>query len=324
MLDISNFGINALQNKTIAVFGFGSQGLAQSSNLKDSGLDVIVGLPEASSNFAKVKESGFEVFEFKEASKRADVIILLIPDEAHAEVFETAIKPYFKEGGTLIVAHGFSFHFGFIKEYEKWNIGMVAPKAVGAAVRKNFLEGSGIFSLYSEFHKINESLETILLEIAKGIGSKKVFKTSFKTECETDLFGEQVVLTGGIISLFTKAFETLTEAGYNEEISFYECVRELKLIVDLIHEKGVLGMYNSISNTAKFGGFNTGDFLIDESVKTKMKEVLKNIQNGEFARNFVKASIKSEYKKEIETKYKAGKFAEAEHNILNLLKHAKN
>lgn len=321
MLEISSLKINLLKNKTIAVFGFGSQGMAQSLNLKDSGMNIIVGLPENSKSFQGAKENDLQAFVFEEASKRADVIVMLIPDESHAYVFENFIKPFFKKNGLIIVAHGLSFHFDLVKNYQDFNIGMVAPKAVGKAVRANFINEEGIFGLYSIFHKNEEDAENLLLEYAKAIGCFKVLNTTFKEECETDLFGEQAVLCGGVISLLTKAFECLTEAGYNKEIAYYECIKELKLIVDLIYEKGISSMYSSISNTAKYGGFVTGDFLIDDSIKAKMKQVLTKIQTGEFAKDFIKASITQNYKKEIAMKYEENSsLIKAESNIFSIKK----
>ena len=301
MKDTQNIKLSNLQEKTIAVFGFGSQGVAQSLNLKESGLNVIIALRENSKNITIAEAQGFQVFTPLQAAKKADIILMLLPDETHAEVFQQEIRPYFKKGGTIVVAHGFSFHFGFVKDFAEYNIGMVAPKAVGKAVRKHFIEGIGIFSLYAIFNQVSQDLEEILTEIAVGIGSKKILKTDFKTECETDLFGEQAVLCGGVISLFRQAFEVLVEANYSPEIAYYECIHELKLIVDLIYEKGV----NPMSNTAKYGGLKVGDYLIDESVKNRMKIVLNNIQDGSFAKSFMKASLEEKYafKKEISEKY---------------------
>jgi ketol-acid reductoisomerase len=317
MKDLSQLQLNLTKTKKIAIFGFGSQGKSQALNLRDSGLNIIIALRENSASRKAAIAEGFQVETGEVASKKADIIMLLLPDETHKEIFDTEIKPNFKKGGTIIVAHGLSFHFGLMQNFADYNIGMIAPKAVGPAVRKNFLSGEGIFSLFAKFHEITTDLEDILLEIAFAIGTKRVLETDFKTECETDLFGEQVSIVGGVTSLLTKSFEVLLEAGYNPEIAYYECVQELKLITDLIYEKGIDAMFSSISNTAKYGAFKVGDFIIDESVKVRMKEALKNIQNGSFAQEFMKDK---NFKEEIGKKYRDTALIKAGKNVLNIKK----
>jgi ketol-acid reductoisomerase len=322
MRDLNEYKFKYVQNKLIAVLGYGSQGSAQALNLKDSGLNVIIGLDQNSKSRKIALKDGFEVFTIAEASNKADIILMLLPDEIQGSIFNSDIKPNFKKSGTLVVAHGFSFHFGYIKDFKEYNIGMLAPKAVGKAVRKNFLEKTGIFSLIAKFHEIDENLESILLDLAKGIGSKKALETTFKVECETDIFGEQAVLCGGVVSLFEKAFEVLIEDGYSPEIAYYECVHELKLIADIIYEKGLRTMFSSISNTAKYGGFTRGDYIVDETVKARMKEVLRGIQNGEFAREFMEASFEKKYsfKEKIASKYQNSELEKAGQNVINILK----
>lgn len=322
MRDVSQLKIEYLKNKVIAVLGFGSQGLAQSLNLRDSGLEVIIGLRNGSNSVSKAKNEGFDVMEPAIASKKSDVILVALPDEVHAQVFAEDIKPNFKRGNTVIVIHGLSFHFGYVSDFEEYNIGMVAPKAVGPAVRKNFIDKTGIFSLISKFHCINEEIDFILPEFAKVIGSKKILETTFKEECETDLFGEQVVICGGVISLFSKAFDVLVENGYSHEIAYFECIHELKLIMDLVHERGIDGMFSSISNTAKYGGLKVGDFIIDDTVKERMRKSLSEIQNGNFANKFINAMHAKEeiFGKEVQDRYKTSKLGIAGDNVINILK----
>jgi ketol-acid reductoisomerase len=321
MQDTSNIKPKQLNQKQIVIFGFGSQGVSQALNLRDSGFEVKIALKGGSSSLKFAIDEGFETTSFEEGAKIADVIMLLTPDETHGEIFSRYILPNFKAGGSIIVAHGFSFHFGFVKNFENFNIGMIAPKAVGKAVRSNFISGAGIFSLIAKFNQVNEDLEGILLEIAAGIGSKKVLSTTFKIECESDLFGEQAVLCGSIPSILKNAFDVLIEAGFPPLIAYYECVHELKLIADLIYEKGINSMFSAISNTAKFGGLTTGDFIVDENVKDKMREVLAKIQSGEFAGNFMKEALENDYqfKKEIADKFQFSGIETAGKDVINLL-----
>jgi ketol-acid reductoisomerase len=330
MKEIINPDLNSIEhfftkNKKIVMIGFGSQGSNQAQNLRDNGFNIKIALKEGSSSIEVARNVGFDVVSFEDGLKDAEIIILLTPDESHGEFFKTYIIPYFKKGGTVIVAHGFSFHFGYVKGFEDYNICMIAPKAVGRAVRENFLSGAGIFSLISIFHKVNEDVEQILLDLAYGIGSKKVLKTSFQEECESDLFGEQTVLCGGVVSLFKSAFEIMREAGFPDIIAYYECVHELKLIADLIYEKGVSSMFSSISNTAKYGGFKVGDFIVDESVKQRMREVLSKIKDGSFASNFMQEALEKNYcfKEEIKEKFTNSELEKAGQKVVNLLKNLK-
>jgi ketol-acid reductoisomerase len=322
MKNLSNFKLSFLQNKIVVMIGFGSQGSAWALNLKDSGFNIKIALQDGSKSKQKVLDAGFEVLSLEEGIKTADVVMMLIPDENHGEFFTQYIKPNLKKGAAIIVAHGFSFHFNFVNDYKNYNIGMIAPKAVGKAVRSHFIEKKPLFSLTAKFWEVDNNLTSILDEIAMGIGSKMVLETTFKEECESDLFGEQAVLCGGVVSLFKNAFDVMVEEGFSPFVAYYECIHELKLIVDLIYEKGVNDMFSSISNTAKFGGLKTGDFLINEDVKTKMKEVLTNIQNGSFAKSFMnEALIKNyQFKKEIEQKYKTSKLNKAGKEVINLFK----
>jgi ketol-acid reductoisomerase len=322
MRDISSLNPSICKNKQIVVVGFGSQGRAQALNLKDSSFNVKVALKESSPSKNEAERLGFAVLSFEKAIQIADIIMLLTPDETHAEFFLNYIKPNFKKGGTIIVAHGFSFHFKLITDFTEYNVGMVAPKAIGKAVRNHFINKAGIFSLIAKFHQANDELEQILLEIAFGIGSKKILETTFQVECESDLFGEQVVLCGGTISLFKNAFDVMVEAGFPPLIAYYECIHELKLIVDLIYEKGVNSMFSSISNTAKFGGFKVGDFLVDDTVKQKMKVVLADIKNGSFANTFITEALEKKYKfkQDITNTYKNSELEKAGEEVINLLK----
>lgn len=322
MKNLSNLKLSFLQNKIIVMIGFGSQGSSWALNLKDSGFNVKVALQDGSKSKQKVLDFGFEVLSLEEGVKTADVVMMLIPDENHGEFFAKYIKPNLKKGATIIVAHGFSFHFNIVNDYKNYNIGMVAPKAVGKAVRSHFVQKKPLFSLTAKFWEVDNNLTSILDEIAMGIGSKKILETTFKEECESDLFGEQAVLCGGVISLFKNAFDVMVEDGFSPFVAYYECIHELKLIVDLIYEKGVNDMFSSISNTAKFGGLKTGDFLINQDVKTRMKEVLTNIQNGSFAKTFMEEALTKNYqfKEEIEQKYKTSKLNKAGEEVINLFK----
>ena len=325
MKEISNFDTSFTKGKKILMVGFGSQGSNQAQNLRDSGFDIKIALKEGSPSIEVAKSMGFTVVSFEEGVKGVDILMLLTPDETHGEFFKTHIIPHFKKGGTVVVAHGFSFHFGYVKGFEDYNICMLAPKAVGRAVRGNFLSGAGIFSLIAVFHKVNDSVERILLDLACGIGSKKVLETTFQEECESDLFGEQTVLCGGVVSLFKSAFEVMREAGFPDIIAYYECVHELKLIADLIYEKGVDSMFSSISNTAKYGGLKVGDFLIDESVKERMREVLGKIKDGSFASSFMREALENNYhfKQEIKEKFVNSELEKAGQKVVNLLKDVK-
>ncbi len=281
--------LDPLKNKVCAVIGFGSQGHAHAMNLKDSGLNVIIGLYPASKSVAVAKEKGFEVFDTDEAVRRADVILLAIPDTKHASVFKKDIAPNLQPGKTLLVSHGFSIHFKTIVPPANVNVALVAPKGPGHIVRRTFEEGKGVPALIAVHQNPTKSAKQIALAWAKGIGGTRagVLETSFKEETETDLFGEQTVLCGGCSALIQAGFETLVEAGYSPEMAYFECLHELKLIVDLINESGISGMRFSISETAKWGDVSVGPKIIDAGVKRRMKAALKDIQTGKFAKTWV-------------------------------------
>ena len=281
--------LSILKDKTIAVLGYGSQGHAQAQNLKDSGLKVIIGLKKDSKSKIIAQKDGFEVYETSEAVKRADIIQILIPDEVQSEVYKKDIEPNLKEGDSIGFSHGFNIHFGQIVPPTNVDVFMVAPKGPGHLVRRMYVENKGVPGLLAVEQDFSGKAKEIGLAYAKGIGCTRagVIKTTFKEETETDLFGEQAVLCGGLTSLIKAGFETLVEAGYQPEIAYFECLNEMKLIVDLIYEGGLKKMRYSISDTAQYGDLTVGPKVIDDNVKKTMKEVLKNIQNGNFARDWI-------------------------------------
>lgn len=280
--------LSVLQGKTIAIIGYGSQGHAHAQNLRDSGLKVIVGLREGKSA-NKAKEDGFEVLSVAEATKRADVVQILMPDETQASVYKSEIEPNLKSDATLLFAHGFNVHFGQIVAKEGNDVLLVAPKSPGHMVRRTYEEGFGVPGLIAIHQNATGKAQQIGLAYAKGIGCTRagVIETSFREETETDLFGEQAVLCGGVSALVKAGFETLTEAGYAPEMAYFECLHELKLIVDLMYEGGLSTMRDSISNTAEYGDYVTGPRIVTEDTKKAMKEVLTDIQQGKFARDFM-------------------------------------
>ncbi|MSU60034.1 MAG: ketol-acid reductoisomerase [Pedosphaera sp.] len=278
-----------LKNKTLAVLGFGSQGHAHALNLKESGHNVIIGLYEGSKSIAVAEEKGFKVYLTAEAVRRADVIFVAIPDTKQPKAYERDIKPNLAPGKTLLFSHGFAIHFKTVIPPKNVNVIMVAPKGPGHIVRRQYLEGKGVPSLIAVYQG-GKAAKAIALAWAHGIGGTRagVIETNFKEETETDLFGEQTVLCGGASALVQAGFETLVEAGYSPEMAYFECLHELKLIVDLMNEAGISGMRFSISETAKWGDVSVGPKIIDASVKQRMKAALKDIQSGKFARNWVK------------------------------------
>jgi ketol-acid reductoisomerase len=290
--------LGVLKNKTLAVLGFGSQGHAHALNLKDSGLKVIIGLYEGSKSVAVARERGFEVVPTAEAVRRADVIMVALPDTKQPACYERDIAPNLAKGKTLLFSHGFSIHFKTIVPPKNVNVIMVAPKGPGHIVRRQYTEGKGVPSLIAVYQNPGKDAKRIALAWAKGIGGTRagVIETNFKEETETDLFGEQTVLCGGCSALVQAGFETLVEAGYSPEMAYFECLHELKLIVDLMNESGISGMRFSVSETAKWGDISVGPKIIDASVKKRMKAALKDIQSGKFARNWVK-EYKGGYKK---------------------------
>ncbi|MCQ4086836.1 ketol-acid reductoisomerase [Saccharibacillus sp. JS10] len=280
--------LSVLQGKTIAIIGYGSQGHAHAQNLRDSGLQVIIGLREGKSA-NKAKEDGFEVLSVAEATKRADLVQILMPDETQASVYKNEIEPNLKSDATLLFAHGFNVHFGQIVAKEGNDVLLVAPKSPGHMVRRTYEEGFGVPGLIAIHQNATGKAQQIGLAYAKGIGCTRagVIETSFREETETDLFGEQAVLCGGVSALVKAGFETLTEAGYAPEMAYFECLHELKLIVDLMYEGGLSTMRDSISNTAEYGDYVTGPRIVTEDTKKAMKEVLSDIQQGKFARDFM-------------------------------------
>jgi ketol-acid reductoisomerase len=279
-----------LQNKTLAILGFGSQGHAHALNLKESGFNVIIGLYEGSKSIAVAEEKGFQVFPTAEAVRRADVIFVAIPDTKQPAAYERDIRPNLAKGKTLLFSHGFSIHFKTIVPPKNVDVILVAPKGPGHIVRRQFTEGKGVPSLIAVYQNPSKQAKQVALAWARGIGGTRagVLETTFKEETETDLFGEQTVLCGGASALVQAGFETLVEAGYAPEMAYFECLHELKLIVDLMNEAGISGMRFSISETAKWGDVSVGPKIIDASVKKRMKAALKDIQSGKFAKNWVK------------------------------------
>jgi ketol-acid reductoisomerase len=287
-----------LQGKTCAVIGFGSQGHAHALNLKDSGIDVIVGLYKGSKSIPVAKEHGFETFDVADAVKKADIIFFATPDLKTASIYEEDVKPNLTDGKALLFSHGFAIHFKTVVPPENVDVIMVAPKGPGHIVRRQYLEGKGVPALIAVYQNPSKKAKKLALAWAKGIGATRagVLETSFKEETETDLFGEQTVLCGGLTALVQNGFETLVEAGYQPEMAYFECLHELKLIVDLMYESGIAGMRFSISETAKWGDVSVGPKIIDASVKKKMQRALKEIQNGKFAQGWI-----DEYKNGLST-----------------------
>ncbi len=290
--------LSVFQGKTLAVLGFGSQGHAHALNLKESGLNVIIGLYEGSKSIKVAREKGFEVVSSAEAVKRADVIMVALPDTKQASAYEKDIAPNLSKGKTLLFSHGFSIHYKTIVPPADVNVILVAPKGPGHIVRRQYTEGKGVPRLIAVHQNPGRNAKKIALAWAKGIGGTRagVIETTFKEETETDLFGEQTVLCGGASALVQAGFEVLVEAGYSPEMAYFECLHELKLIVDLMNEAGIAGMRFSISETAKWGDVTVGPKIIDASVKKRMQAALKDIQNGKFAKDWV-AEYKGGYKK---------------------------
>ena len=279
----------ALKGKTVAVIGYGSQGHAQAQNLRDSGVKVIIGQRKGSANYKLAVKHGFKPVSAAEAAAQADVIQILLPDEVQKAVYEQDILPYLKKGKTLVFSHGFNIHFKNIKPPKDVDVIMVAPKGPGHLVRSEFVKGGGVPCLIAIAQNASGKARDIALAHARGVGGLRAgaIETSFKNETETDLFGEQAVLCGGVSELVKAGFETLTEAGYPEELAYFECLHELKLIVDLFYQGGLSYMRYSVSNTAEFGDMVTGPRIVTPKTKAEMKKVLKEIQNGKFAKNFL-------------------------------------
>jgi ketol-acid reductoisomerase len=281
--------LGLLKGKTVGVIGFGSQGHAHALNMKDSGLDVIVGLYPGSKSWKKVEESGLRVGTVREVAEQADLIMMTVPDQVAREVYQQHIADALKPGNMVLWAHGFNVHYGQVQSPDDVDVTMVAPKGPGHLVRSVYVGGGGVPALIAVHQNATENAKQIALAYAKGIGATRggVLETTFKEETETDLFGEQTVLCGGVTSLIKNAFETLVEAGYQPELAYFECMHELKLICDLLYEGGMEYMRYSISDTAEYGDYSRGPRIVDARVKESMKQVLGEIQDGSFAREWI-------------------------------------
>ncbi len=281
--------LSLLDGKTVAIIGFGSQGHAHALNLKDSGVSVVVGLREGSESEAKAREGGLEVLPVADAASRGDVVMMLTPDERHHDIWEADVRDGVAEGNTLLFGHGFSVHYGEVEPPPGVDVALVAPKGPGHLVRRQYLEGSGVPGLVAVAQDASGTAKDLALAYARGIGCTRggVIETTFKDETETDLFGEQAVLCGGASELVQAGYETLVEAGYDPQMAYFECLHELKLIVDLMYEKGLQGMRYSISNTAEYGDYTRGKRVITDDTRAAMKQILTEIQNGDFAREWI-------------------------------------
>ena len=281
--------LSLIKSKTVAIIGYGSQGHAHANNLKDSGVNVVVGERAGSAQETKARTAGFTVKSAAEAVVGADVVMILVPDELQAKVYREEIAPNLKQGAALAFAHGFNIHFEQIVPREDLDVIMVAPKGPGHLVRSTYTQGGGVPCLFAVAQNASGQAREIALSYASanGAGRAGVIETTFRDECETDLFGEQVVLCGGLTALIQAGFETLVEAGYAPEMAYFECLHEVKLIVDLIYEGGIANMRYSISNTAEYGDFTRGPRIVTEQTKAEMRKILKEIQTGQFAREFI-------------------------------------
>jgi len=304
--------LNLIKGKKVAILGYGSQGHAHANNLRDSGVaEVVVGLRPGSGSAPKAEGAGFKVMAPAEAAKWADVVMMLTPDEGQAALYERDIADNIRAGAALAVAHGLSIHFNLINPRPDIDIFMVAPKGPGHLVRSEYVRGAGVPSLIAVHQDASGNCHDLALSYAcaNGGGRAAVIETTFKEECETDLFGEQTVLCGGLTALIQAGYETLVEAGYAPEMAYFECVHEVKLIVDLIYEGGMAGMRYSVSNTAEYGDYTRGPRVIDASVKERMKEILSEIQRGEFSREWVLENAAGQ------TSFKAKRRIGAEHQL---------
>ena len=306
-----------IKDKTVAVIGFGSQGHAHSMNLAESGCNVVVGLRKGSGHWKKAadfaeKNPNFKVMEVEDAAKAADIVMMLVPDELAADIYNAQVAPYMKEGDVLMFAHGFTSHFNLINPAKNIDVIMVAPKGPGHTVRTQYLEGKGVPSLIAVHQDYSGKAKDYALAYACGIGAGRagILETSFREETETDLFGEQAVLCGGVTELMKAGFETLVNAGYEPEMAYFECIHEMKLIVDLINQGGFAKMRYSISNTAEYGDYRTGKRLITDETRKEMKAVLTEIQNGTFASEFMQ-----EFSAGRKAKFLATRRVESEHQL---------
>ena len=306
----SDCNLGMLDGKTVAVIGYGSQGHAHAQNLHESGVDVVVGLRKSSGSWAKAEEAGLRVMEVSDAAKAADLVMMLVPDELAADLYNEQVAPFMKEGDVLLFAHGFNIHFNFIKPQPDIDVIMVAPKGPGHTVRSQYVEGKGVPSLIAVYQDYSGRAKDYALAYACGIGAGRagILETSFREETETDLFGEQAVLCGGVTELMKAGFDTLVEAGYEPEMAYFECIHEMKLIVDLINSGGFAMMRYSISNTAEYGDYRTGKRLITDETRKEMKKVLSEIQDGTFASEFMQ-----EFSSGRKAKFLATRRKESEH-----------
>ncbi|GGO77674.1 ketol-acid reductoisomerase (NADP(+)) [Marinobacterium nitratireducens] len=281
--------LSIIQGKKVSIIGYGSQGHAHACNLKDSGVDVTVGLRAGSASRAKAEGAGLKVADVSDAVASADLVMILTPDEFQGQLYREEIEPNLKEGATLAFAHGFSIHYNQVVPRKDLDVIMIAPKAPGHTVRSEFVKGGGIPDLVAVFQDVSGKAKDVALSYASGVGGGRtgIIETTFKDETETDLFGEQAVLCGGAVELVKAGFETLTEAGYAPEMAYFECLHELKLIVDLMYEGGIANMNYSISNNAEYGEYVTGPEVINDESRAAMRNALKRIQNGEYAKMFV-------------------------------------
>ena len=281
--------ISIIKGKKVAIIGYGSQGHAHALNLKESGVSVTVALRDGSASAAKARNSGLSVKNIPEAVKDADIVMILAPDEQHKKLYAESVEPNLKQGATLAVAHGFSVHFGFIQPRADLDVIMIAPKGPGHLVRSMFMQGGGVPCLIAIHKDVSGKARETALSYASAVGGGRagIIETTFKDECETDLFGEQAVLCGGASHLVQAGFETLVEAGYPPEMAYFECLHELKLIVDLMYEGGIANMRYSISNTAEYGDYTRGPRIVNEQTKAEMKKILKEIQSGQFAKEWM-------------------------------------
>lgn len=281
--------LSVIRGKKVSIIGYGSQGHAHANNLKDSGVEVTVGLRKTSASWSKAEAAGLNVAEVPKAVAEADVVMILTPDEFQSQLYKQEVEPNLKQGATLAFAHGFAIHYNQITPRSDLDVIMIAPKAPGHKVRSEFVKGVGIPDLVAIHQNASGTAKELALSYASGIGGglTGIIETTFKDETETDLFGEQAVLCGGAVELIKAGFETLTDAGYEPELAYFECLHELKLIVDLMYEGGIANMNYSISNNAEYGEYVTGPKVINEESRKAMKEALKNIQNGEYAKQFI-------------------------------------
>lgn len=282
--------LKLLEGKTVAIMGFGSQGHAHALNLKESGVKVVVGLRKDSKSWKVAEDYGLDVYEVKEAAKLADLVMMLVPDEVSADIYNKEVAPYLKDGDTLMYAHGFNVHYNLVNPPEGVDVSMVAPKGPGHTVRSQYQKGNGVPSLVAVYQDKSGKAKDMALAYASALGAGRagILETTFKEETETDLFGEQAVLCGGITELMIAGFETLVEAGYEPEMAYFECIHEMKLIVDMIVEGGFSNMRNSISNTAEYGDYHAGKKIIGDQTRKAMKDVLEDIRSGEFASDFMR------------------------------------